>query len=45
MPNNEPLGLSGLFNINQLEYVALNVVENFCAVLSRPVEMIITLPS
>ena len=41
MQNNEPLGLSGLFNINQLEYIALNVVENFCAVLSRPVEIII----
>ena len=41
MQNNEPLGLSGLLNINQLEYVALNVVENFCAILTRPVEMII----
>ncbi len=41
MQNNEPLGLSGLFNINQLELVALNVVENFCAVVTRPVEIII----
>jgi len=30
MQTNEPLGVAGLFNINQLEYVALNVVENFC---------------
>jgi hypothetical protein len=40
MPNNEPPGLSGLFNIQQLEVTALNVVENFCAIVTRPVEMI-----
>jgi hypothetical protein len=41
MQNNEPMGLSNLVNIDQLETVALNVVENFCAVITRPVEIIL----
>jgi hypothetical protein len=39
MQNNQPE--PGAFNIAHLQDTALNVVENFCSVICRPVEMII----
>ena len=40
MQNNKA-GESGGLNINQLQYTAMNVVEGFCSIICRPVEMII----
>jgi hypothetical protein len=34
-------GQSGALNINQLQETAMNLVENFCAVICRPVELIL----
>ncbi len=40
MQNNKA-GESGGLNIHQLQYTAMNVVENFCSVICRPVELIL----